>query len=172
MTGIVAVIGAECSGKTSLAVALAQRLGGDVVPEELRCFVDQHGRAPRAAEQAGVMQRQVAAEAAAASRGGWIISDAAVLMTAAYSLLYYGDDALLAPALAHHRRAYVATLWCDIDIAWRADGAQRDGPQLRDRGHQLLTDVLAEHALPVVVVRGTPATRLRTALAVLGASGQ
>jgi hypothetical protein len=62
------------------------------------------------------------------------------------------------------------TLRCDIDIPWRADGAQRDGPQLRDRAHRMLTELVAEHPLPVAEVRGTPEARLRAALAAVGAS--
>jgi nicotinamide riboside kinase len=170
VTGIVAIIGAECSGKTSLAEALGVALPARVVPEQLRRFVDRHGRVPTAAEQPAVLHQQIAAEAAAAEGGGWVVSDAGVLMTAVYSLLYYDDDTLLAPALAHHRQACAATLWCDIDIPWTPDDRQRDGPAFRLRAHRLIAEVLAADPLPVVAVHGAPEVRLRTALAAVGAA--
>ncbi len=61
-------------------------------------------------------------------------------MTAVYSILYYGDDSLWEPALAHHRTAYVLTVWCDIDMPWLADPGHRDGPDWRRRGHLMIAD--------------------------------
>lgn len=170
MTGIVAIIGAECSGKTSLAEALGVALPARVVPEQLRRFVDRHGRAPTPAEQSAVLQQQIAAEAAQAAAGGWVVSDAGALMTAVYSMLYYDDDTLAAPALDHHRQACAATLWCDIDIPWTPDPGQRDGPAYRLRAHRLIAEVLAADPLPVIAVPGAPEVRLRTALAAVRAA--
>jgi nicotinamide riboside kinase len=170
VSGIVAIIGAECSGKTTLAEALAERLPGVIVPEQLRRFVDQHGRAPTPAEQPRILQQQIAAEAAAATPGGWVVSDAGALMTAIYSALYYGDDGLVAPAVDHHRHACTATLWCDIDLPWIADGRHRDGPSCRLQAHRLIAEVLQSHPMPVVPISGSPAERLRTALAAVGAA--
>jgi nicotinamide riboside kinase len=169
VTGIIAIIGAECSGKTSLAEALGPALAAQVVPEQLRRFVDRHGRVPTAAEQPAVLQQQIGAEAAAAAAGGWVVSDGGALMTAVYSLLYYDDDTLLAPAMAHHRQACAATLWCDIDVPWTPDAGQRDGPAFRLRAHRLIAEVLADAALQAVAVRGALEVRLQTALAAVRA---
>lgn len=166
----VAIIGAECTGKSVLAADLASALPGVAVPEHLRTWVARTGRVPRAAEQHDVMAGQIADEraAAAGTSAEWVVSDAGALMTAVYSLLYYADDALVDQAVAHHRIAYAATLWCVPDVPWVPDQGQRDGPELRARGHDVIGEVLARTALPVVAVAGPRPVRLRTALAALG----
>ena len=52
------LIGAECTGKSSVAAALARDLGVIHVPEALRSFVETRGRVPEAADQAGIMSEQ------------------------------------------------------------------------------------------------------------------
>lgn len=157
----VAVVGAECSGKSTLCWGLRGRLGGLIVPEFLRTFVEQHQRVPLAEEQHKVLAGQIAHEEVAAQTAGveWVWSDSGVLMTAVYSLLYYDDDSLLAPALEHHR-SYQATIWCDIDLPWTPDEGQRDGPAFRQRGHDLLATVLQQADFPVLAVTGSAAQRV------------
>jgi hypothetical protein len=62
----IGLIGAESTGKTTLAAQLARATGGLWVPEYLRDFCVLHGRPPRADEQQGVIDGQIAREA----RGG------------------------------------------------------------------------------------------------------
>lgn len=131
VTPTVAVVGAECSGKSTLCSDLRGTLGGTLVPEYLRTFVNEHQRVPRREEQAGVMAGQISHEVQAIAGGpDWVWSDSGALMTAIYSLMYYDDSSLLAPALDHHRK-YAATIWCDIDVPWMPDDGQRDGPDFR-----------------------------------------
>ena len=156
-----AIVGAECSGKSALAAALGKALPAVVVPEHLRSFVDANGRAPTLHEQRGVMEAQIAAErAAAALHDGWIVSDAGALVTAVYSVLYFDDEGLLEAALAHHRRAYVLTVWCGIDLPWVEDGMQRDGEDYRRRGDEILASVLADVSFAVAPVSGSASQRL------------
>jgi nicotinamide riboside kinase len=157
-----AVIGAECSGKSTLAHQLGAALPATVVPEYLRSFVERHRRVPTADEQGAVMAGQIAAEASA--RGRWVVSDSGALMTAVYSILYYDDDRLVHAAVEHHRHAYRTTVWCDIDLPWTADEGQRDGPQYRTRGHQIIAEIVSAHSLPVLAVSGSPSTRLTAVL--------
>lgn len=158
--GVIAVVGAECSGKSTLARALAEQLDAALVPEALRAFVDERGRPPAAAEQASVMSAQIVAEAAAAAGGGWVVSDAGALMTAVYSILYYSDWSLAPAALRHHRTACALTVWCAPDIPWVADAGHRDGPAQREAGDDVIGAVLADAGPPVVRVRGDVSLRL------------
>jgi nicotinamide riboside kinase len=163
----IAVIGAECTGKTTLCRELAHGHGGLWVPEYLREFVEQAGRAPLAHEQPALMAEQVAREDAAleaALRAGQplVAFDSAPLVTALYSRMYFADDALLAAATAHHRR-YDLTLVTDIDLPWEADGLQRDGPDVRARFHALLLDWLGAQALRYTPIRGAGPARLQQA---------
>lgn len=166
-----ALIGGECSGKSTLARELARVLDGIIVVEELRSFVEEHGRAPASSEQLAIMQAQIAAEGhvktqAQAWERAWVIGDPAALMTAIYSVAYFDDESLLAPAVAHQSK-YAMTVWCDIDVPWEADGVQRDGPHERQRIHAVIAQVVADHCLDVVRVDGSVENRVAQVVAAL-----
>ncbi len=167
----ICLLGAECTGKTTLASALARELDAVLVPEYLRAFVQQHQRAPAAHEQAVILRTQIAWEAdalrqaAQAGRAG-IVCDTAPLLTAVYSAHYFGDASLLPQALAHHA-CYTHTLLLEPDFPWQPDGTQRDGPAARDAVQQRLATLLADAAVPHTRITGTSAQRLQHALACL-----
>jgi len=170
----IAVIGAECTGKTTLCRALADLRGGLWVPEYLREFVDASGRAPHAHEQAQVTAEQIAREAHARRRAldrdqPLLAFDSTPLATALYSQLYFDDGSLL-DAATRHQRGYGLTLVADIDLPWEPDGAQRDGPVMRARFHALLLDWLGSTALPFVLLRGSADARMRAALDAIDAA--
>lgn len=169
----IAVIGAECTGKTTLCRALAARFGGGWVSEALREFVDRHGRPPRAEEQAALLHEQVTRERFAEAQAGaaaqpLVAFDSAPLVTALYSRLYFADDSLLAQATGHHLR-YDLTLLADIDLPWLPDGLQRDGADVRARFHTLLTGWLQANALACTWVRGDGEARIEAAAATISA---
>ena len=156
----IGLIGAESTGKTTLAARLGTLLPACVASEALREFVERHGRTPRAEEQAGVMRAQMAAEdhAAASCAHDVVIGDPAPLMTAVYSQAYFDDDRLLDEAVADTLR-YSLVVWCDPDMPWAPDDGHRDGPGHRDLVHGLLArvvhDRLEPEGLTVLVARGT-----------------
>ncbi len=171
----ISLIGAESSGKTTLARALADRLPGLWVPELLREFCDLHGRPPRGDEQAGLMRAQIAREAqvsALALRQGFefVVCDSSPLATALYSAELFDDTTLLEEASAY-QRGYALTLVTAIDIPWQADGVQRDGPQARARFDARLAVELAARDIAFNRVSGGPHDRLADALAALDALG-
>lgn len=165
----VALIGAECTGKTSLAISLARELPGLWLPERLREWCDESGRTPAAHEQAGLMRAQLEREAEGQQRAAreglrWLISDSTPLVTALYSAELFGDPSLLPEALAHQRR-YDLTLLLEIDLPWVADGILRDGPQVRAAFHARLVATLHAHRVAHVPVGGGEGARLARALA-------
>lgn len=166
MPELISVVGGECTGKSTLAAALATRLPAVVAPETLRDWVDQQGRVPRADEQAAVMTAHRESEIAALRRAeniglGWAISDSGPLMTAVYSIQYYDDDSLLERALewtAKSRRV----VWCQDDFSWSPD-PQREGTDARATSQQILRTIFAEHPeLPALTVRGALHERVET----------
>lgn len=167
----IALLGAESTGKSSLAVALGDRLDGIVVAEYLREFCDETARVPRAEEQAGIAAEQARREqlavAAAAERGaGWVICDTTPLMVALYSIDCFGDRSLLAAAL-ERQRGYAATLVCMPDIDWVADGIIRMDPETRDRIHRQLVGLLDAYGIAWLPVAGSGETRVESALRIL-----
>ena len=138
----IGLIGAESSGKTTLAQALATELNdrgitAAVVPEFLRTWCEIHERTPLLSEQPDIVQGQIDAEdrAAAENPGAILICDPATVMTELYSHLYFGQKIDFDPELAQR---YAQFVWCDIDIEWVPDPL-RDGQQFRDRIHEAIT---------------------------------
>jgi nicotinamide riboside kinase len=173
----IAVLGAECTGKSALVQALVAHFNGTTaphtrslsVPEHLRQWCDHMGRTPLAHEQAGIAQRQsqaIADATAALGTSGVVVADTTALITATYSIHYFQDDTLLSTALAN-QRAFDHTLLMGLDLPWQADGVQRDGPHARQAIDALLRHHLTLAEVPYQVVYGAGAARLANALAAL-----
>lgn len=166
----IAVVGAESTGKTTLAAALAAALAQDGrrrvawVPEVLREWCARAGRTPAAHEQAAIARAQHARIEEAAAAHEIVVSDTTALMTAVYSRIVFGDRSLDAMAVELHRTVH-ATLLTALDLPWVPDGLQRDGPQVQRPVDDALRELLRVHRLPYSVVGGTGDARLAQALA-------
>jgi len=150
----IALIGAECTGKTVLAEALAQRLSAILLPERLREFCEEHGRTPRADEQAWLVDTQIEREDEALARAtdegiDWVVCDTTPLLTALYAVM--------------HQRGYALTLLSGPELPWVSDGV-RDGPAARNAFHRRLIHTVLAHHLRFVRVEGDVDARIATAL--------
>ena len=163
----IAVMGAECTGKTQLAKTLADALSAQYLLEVLRGFCQQHHRLPLAHEQAHIMAAQLAQEAACARS---CVVDCPPLMTAIYSAHYFGDHTHFEQALSH-QRSYDLTLLCAPDLPWQADGFLRDGPTAQVQVAARISEALAQHRIPHTLVSGWGEERLRQALKAVRAHG-
>ena len=171
----VAVLGAESTGKTTLAAGLALALADRAepgklrtawVPELLRQWCDEHGRTPQVHEQAAILQAQHARIAAATVNHDVVVCDTTGLMTAVYSELIFGDRSLHLLAVALHSRMAFSLLTA-LDLPWVPDGHQRDGPQVRMPVDNAIRALLVQHALPFAVIGGSGPARLQQGLAAL-----
>ncbi|MDP9899178.1 ATP-binding protein [Variovorax ginsengisoli] len=163
---VIAILGAESTGKTDLARALAERLAQrgvavTLVGEYLREWCEREGRTPRPDEQAAIAAEQTRRIADAASRGA-VIADTTALMTAVYSDMLFDDRTLYADAL-RAQGGYVLTLLTALDLPWIADGLQRDGPHVREPVDALVRAALARAGVSYAVVHGQGAQRLANA---------
>jgi nicotinamide riboside kinase len=172
----IAVVGAESTGKTTLAADLARALDGALtapgsargasacwVPEVLRQWCDQNGRTPRADEQLGILEAQHAQIEQAAAGHGVVVCDTTGLMTAVYSQIIFDDRSLEDAAIAWHRSVDL-TLLMGLDLPWVADGLQREGPHVRVPVDRCLRALLAQGGLPYTVVQGIGTERVDGAL--------
>jgi nicotinamide riboside kinase len=166
---IIAIVGAESTGKTTLARQLPARLAGLTgrrstwVGEHLRDWCERMGRTPRADEQSAIAAAQATAIAEAAASHDIVVCDTTPLMTAVYSRMLFNDEALRAPALDWHRRCRL-TLLTALDLPWEADGLQRDGPHVREPVDTLVRQWLIAAGLPWSVVGGQGPARIEAAL--------
>jgi nicotinamide riboside kinase len=171
MGKVIALLGAECTGKTTLANALTshwQATGRDavVVPEYLRQWCQSHARTPLTHEQAHIAHAQQMHIDTAAAEHAWVFADTTALSTAVYSDYYFADHSLYPPALAA-QRAYSATLLLLPDLPWHEDGLQRDSPSVREGVSTLLHKVLDTAQLPYQKVYGTESDRLLNTIGLL-----
>ena len=133
---VVALLGAESTGKTTLAAEIGEALAArgvevEVVAEFLREFCDANARTPRRDEQAAIAATQTARIDAAAGRSDVVVADTTALMVAVYSDLVFADTSLYDDALAAQRRVDL-TLVTALDLPWLADGLMRDGAHVRE----------------------------------------
>jgi nicotinamide riboside kinase len=169
----IAIIGAECSGKTSLAKSLADAFSKEYpsayVPEYLRLFVDQENRTPRPDEQVGIAQKQQSLERTLAndlikqhSNPEFVLlfCDTTPLMTCIYSEVVFGsmDPELFRMAQAHD---YDLTIFTQADFPWQEDGLQRDGPVAQTKVHFRVKTRLEELKIPYESAFGHPELRLK-----------
>ncbi len=170
-TARIAILGAESTGKSTLARALAARLGTVWVPEYLREFVDVHGRVPREDDQVGIARTQRDREHLLLPRArGVLVCDTTPLMTAVYSRIYWGrvPQALLALEAAHD---YALTFVAGTDVPWVPDGLMRESEEVRQRVHEQLLAVLVQRGIPFVLLTGEQPERIRRVEAHLAAAG-
>jgi len=169
MNRVIAIVGAESTGKTTLADELARALRADgrkvaLVGEYLREFCEQRGRTPEVHEQVGIAGEQTRRIAEAAQAHDIVIADTTALMIAVYSEHVFGDRSLYAEAETT-QRGYALTLLTALDLPWLPDGLQRDGPQVREPVTAQVRASLARAGVPYSVVSGSGAARLASALA-------
>lgn len=164
----VAILGAESTGKSTLAEALALHYRTVWVPEYLREFVERAGRVPFEEDQFGIARTQREREDAAAGGASRLLfCDTTPLMTAIYSRAYWNrvDEQLAALAAVHD---YAMTLVAAPDSPWVPDGLMRDSDEVRQMVHRMVVETLVERRIPFVLLGGSLPQRLRQAVELLG----
>ena len=168
---LICLLGAESTGKTTLARQLAAHFDCPWVPEVLRTFCDEQGRTPIREEQSEVLEtqhRQVLSAQALArqNKAPFVFCDTAPLLTAVYSDFVFGDGALYARARELHT-SYSLTLFMAPDLDWVADGLQREGAHVRAPVSMLILAQLQAMAAPFSTISGLGEERLRSAVQAL-----
>lgn len=160
----IVVTGSECTGKTTLAAALAEHHGAPCVPEYVRRFVAETGRAPKLADVEVIARGQIDLEDELAAGGGaLVVQDTDLLSTVVYSRHYYGDCPPWVEKALSERGADLYLL-AGIDVPWAPDGDQRDRGDRREEMQQLFRQALIDRGLSFVEVAGPAETRLALAV--------
>ncbi|MEJ6023799.1 ATP-binding protein [Ramlibacter sp. PS4R-6] len=170
----VALLGAESTGKTTLARELAAHFSAQgrkavAVPEALRDWCAAQGRTPRPEEQLGIAREQERRVDEALLTHDVVIADTTAVMVAIYSAMLFEDGSLYRFAV-ERQRGYDVTLLTGLDLPWVADGLQRDGPHVREPVDALVRDMLGQAAIPYRVVYGEGPQRLENALVAIDAA--
>ncbi len=159
--------GAESTGKTTLAAALARETGALTVGEYGRSHCEAH-RGPLSRDDLLLIGRAQAAMIAAAApwAGPLLIVDTDALMTAAWCEMLLGErpeELMQAP------RADLYLL-LEPDLPWIDDGTRVFAdPAERHRFARIVEQVLRDAAVPFVRIAGEGPERLAAARAAIGA---
>jgi NadR type nicotinamide-nucleotide adenylyltransferase len=164
----VVVTGSECTGKTTLAGDLARQFGTVCVAEYAREYLDRKvattGLPLDERDVEPIARGQIAAEdRGAATATGLLVLDTDLVSTTVYARHYYGACPAWIDQAARDRRGDLYLL-CDIDVPWVADSV-RDRPHQREHIHALFVEALNTLGAPYVLIRGSWAARLTTAVA-------
>jgi NadR type nicotinamide-nucleotide adenylyltransferase len=159
----VTLVGAESTGKTTLARTLAANLDAPWVPEYARSYLDGK-RAPLTVEDVEPIARgQLAAEDEGRRRAhGLLILDTDLVSTMVYARHFYGSCPAWIEEAARARRADLYLLH-HPDVPWIEDGDVREPPAGRDRVHRLFEAALAALGAHTVDITGPWDERLKTA---------
>lgn len=164
----ICLVGAESTGKTTLAQALAEYYKTVWVPEYGREYSEKHltgsGYTWRSEEFTHIAARQCEIEEAAALRANRVlICDTDAFATAIWHLRYMGEWSQEVEAIiACHRRPdlYLVT---DVDTPFVEDGT-RDGESIRDWMHNAFIEELTRENRPFELLKGSFQERLRRAI--------
>ena len=163
----IAVVGAESSGTTTLAGALAAHFHTLWVPEYGRAYAEEKMGRPgalpwRSEEFVHIAQRQCALEDAAARQADRVlICDTPAFATSLWHERYLGALSPEVEAVAAPYR-YDLYLLTDVDIPFVQDGT-RDGEHIRHGMHRRFVEWLTGHGLPFTTLSGPLGDRLQTA---------
>ena len=165
----ICLLGAESTGKTTLAHAMAATLRASghrvaVVPEVLRTWCEREGRAPRPDDQLPIAQLQEQQVDEAAAEADLVIADTSALMVAIYAGMLFPHGALYRYAIERQRR-YATTLVTGLDLPWVPDGLHREGPAVQASVDAQVRAALQQAGIAFRVVYGEGEERTRNALA-------
>lgn len=165
----ICLLGAESTGKTTLAAALAERLGAIRVDEYGRqLWVERAGKLSFL-DMAHIAEQHVAHEDRARCESNrFLIVDTSPLTTLYYSLYYFSDAPEVLRRLADRR--YDLTFLCLPDIPYVQDGT-REGEEFRLRQHAWYIEELARRRISYTRLAGPLEARLEEVQRVIGQSG-
>ena len=172
LTRRVAVVGAESTGTTTLARALAERYDTAWVPEVGRAVSEQRAAAGTFGQwddadfEAIAAQQQAEEDTAARHAGPVLFCDTDALATCVWQERYLGRSTPAVEALAARR--YDLYLLTGSDVPFVQDGV-RDGEHLREWMTGRFAERLAERPEPHVVLTGDHGSRLERAAAAVDA---
>jgi NadR type nicotinamide-nucleotide adenylyltransferase len=168
----VCIVGAESTGKTTLARALAARYHTVWVPEfgreySERKLAEEGGYRWRSGEFVTIARTQCEWEEAAARQANRVlVSDTDAFATSIWHRRYVGGPSAAVEAIAARHRRPDLYLLTDVGTPFVQDGT-RDGEGIRAWMHRTLMQELTAQQRPFLRVAGSPEARLETAAAAI-----
>jgi nicotinamide riboside kinase len=164
----VVLTGAECTGKTTLARALADHYGEPRTDEYVRDYVNQLDRPLERADLEPIARGQLALEDSGAKRAKrFVLHDTNLFSSILYAKHYFGAQIDWVDEAFRQRRDAFYLLCIPDGIDWEADPGQREGPTARASLHRLFKRELNKQNLPHIELTGSVEDRFRAAKAAI-----
>jgi NadR type nicotinamide-nucleotide adenylyltransferase len=159
----IAIVGPECTGKTSLAKSLASHYHTRWVPEYAREYIDGLERQYTYDDLRIIADHQVQLEDKYANNTDRIlICDTTLVVIKIWSEFKFGkcDDSVLREM---NRRKYDLTLLTYVDVPWEND-PQREHPEKRNQLFDIYLKELMQQRVDFVQIDGDMDIRLKLAI--------
>ncbi|MBC2607541.1 AAA family ATPase [Pelagicoccus albus] len=153
-------IGAECTGKSTLAQAVAARLGAPCSEEYVRIHAEQLERPLDATDLEPIAHGQLRLEDQAATMASeFVVHDTNILSSILYAEHYFDTHLDWVDSL-FEERCYDSYFLCQSDIPWVADPGQRVSPEERALLQERFIAILNRYDISYVPVCGTLEERI------------
>ena len=175
---MIVFVGAESTGKSTLAQHLAQRLDAGFVPEIGRFIWEEKQGQLTADDYVEISERHRAAEDAAVSQasGSWIFVDTNALTTLLLGLCFGQVTEPVPPVLLRHaddcRIRYLHHFVCADDIPYEEEPGVRENAAWRTHIQRLVLEDLDRRGIDYTVLTGTLEQRAAKVMEVLSTIGQ
>jgi nicotinamide riboside kinase len=175
---LVVFVGAESTGKSTLASMLAREHGAQFVPEIGRVIWEEKQGQLVAADYVEIAERHRAAEDAAVARAGgeYVFVDTNALTTLLLGLRFGQVTEPVPPALLHYalecRTRYLHHFVCADDIPYEEEPGVRENAAWRTQIQQLVLDDLDGRGIGYTILTGSLEQRAARVLATLAAIAQ
>ena len=167
MTRRVVFTGVECTGKSTLAPALASHFNAVVMPEYGRTWAEANGTDFTIAALREIAAGHLAARAALlAGNPALIIEDTDIVMTAAWAIMLHGQRDPVLSAIPATGDIY---LLFRPDTPWIDDGTRIFGGNQRTRFHTVIREELGNRRITPVIIEGRWTARRAAAEKVVSA---
>jgi nicotinamide riboside kinase len=163
----VVFIGAECTGKTTIANEIARRYDEPCSSEYVRQYVNALDRPLAECDLEPIARGQLRLEdEASLPAKHFVFHDTNLLSSILYAEHYFGahlswvDKTFL-------ERSYERYFLCLPDVPWEDDPKQRVGPEERTKLHSRFQAMLARYQIDPIPLSGKIDQRIQTVLMVL-----
>jgi len=164
----IAIIGPECTGKTTLTEALAEHFNTLWIPEFAREYVQNLNSKYSFQDVEMIAKKQ--------------IEELNRIYPTARHFVFYDTDLIITKVWFEHVFNKLPTfvdpiiaskkidfyLLCDTDIDWQEDGVRENGGDMRELLFKKYMQVLDTFNLPYEIISGTDESRLNNAIKAIG----
>ena len=163
----VVITGAESTGKTTLAQALASYYSEPWTEEYVRNYVDRLDRSLQPEDLEPIARGQLTTEDAKLEQARrLIIHDTNIMSFIVYARHYFNAE-LDWVNQSFKERNYSLYMLCAPDIPWESDPSQRDSPEAREQLYDIFKTQLKSLKLPHLEIQGSKEGRLQQAVTII-----